>query len=122
MEWLSFKDWLVHRESSASTRLRRDAALGLKPPIPSASLHSRSTASPFEVEKLSGKKKGKKGKKTKNIVMNKDIDKFLDAVGSLKDDAKVAQKEKECLEKKEKQGKLKDDNSGKSRRTKRKGE
>lgn len=66
MKFLSFKDWVIAKESSASTRLRWDAAMGLKPPIPLASLHSRSTASPWQVEKLIGKKKRKKRKKKKN--------------------------------------------------------
>lgn len=56
-----FIDWLNKQdESSAFTRLRRDAALGLKPKIPAASVHSRSTAHPFEVDKLSDCKKKKK--------------------------------------------------------------
>jgi len=59
----SFKDWLHNRsESSGSTRLRADAAKGLKPAIPAAAIHSRSTASPFETEKLSKKSKKKKKK------------------------------------------------------------
>lgn len=61
--FISFKDWVLTKESSAATRLRRDAALGLKPPIPDAMLHSRSTASPFEVEQI--QKKNKKKKKNK---------------------------------------------------------
>ena len=60
-----FLTWIAQQdESSAFTRLRGDAALGLKPKIPAASTHSRSTASPFETEKLGDKKKKKK-KKTK---------------------------------------------------------
>lgn len=66
MNLISFKDWIVARESSASTRLRWDAALGLKPPIPDASIHSHSTASPWQVEKLKGKgSKKKKKRRTK---------------------------------------------------------
>lgn len=61
--FISFKDWVLTKESSAATRLRRDAALGLKPPIPDAMLHSRSTASPFEVEEIQKKNKKKKKKK-----------------------------------------------------------
>ena len=64
---IKFSTWLNQRESSAFTRLRKDAALGLKPPIPAASLHSRSTASDFEVKQLTSKKKKKK-KKRKNKV------------------------------------------------------
>jgi len=58
-----FISWLQQQdESSAFTRLRSDAAKGLKPEIPAASVHSRSTASPFETKKLAkkGKKKAKK--------------------------------------------------------------
>lgn len=61
MALVNFKNWLGQQESSAFTRLRRDAALGLKPPIPAASVHSRSTGHPFEVVKLA--KKGSKKKK-----------------------------------------------------------
>ncbi len=63
MKFKSFKDWVVAKESSAATRLRWDAALGLKPPIPDASIHSHSTAVPWQVDKLSKKKKKKKKKK-----------------------------------------------------------
>ena len=62
---MSFKDYVLTKESSAATRLRRDAALGLKPPIPDAMLHSRSTASPFEVKEI--QKKNKKKKKNKKM-------------------------------------------------------
>jgi hypothetical protein len=63
---IRFKEWLLAKESSPATRLRWDAALGLKPPIPAASLHSHSTALPWQVERLAGKKKRKKKKKKKN--------------------------------------------------------
>lgn len=59
---ISFTDWVAAQESSAFTRLRQDAALGLKPPIPDASLHSRSTAAPWQVPKKKKKKKHKKKK------------------------------------------------------------
>lgn len=62
---ISFRDWIITRESSASTRLRWDAALGLKPSIPDASIHSHSTALPWQVDKLTKKKKKKKSKKKK---------------------------------------------------------
>lgn len=65
MKFISFKDWIITKESSASTRLRWDAALGLKPPIPAASIHSHSTANPWQVEKLINNKKRKKKKKKK---------------------------------------------------------
>ena len=63
MKLISFKDWILTRESSPATRLRWDAALVLKPPIPAASIHSHSTASPWQVDKLTGKKKKKKKKR-----------------------------------------------------------
>jgi hypothetical protein len=64
---MKFSDWLVARESSSFTRLRNAAAQGLMPPIPDASINSRSTASPFEQESLRGRgsKKRKKRKKRK---------------------------------------------------------
>lgn len=58
--FITFKEWLVARESSAFTRLRNNAALGLAPPIPAAAIHSRSTASPFVVNNLTKKKKRRK--------------------------------------------------------------
>lgn len=65
MGFIKFSDWVIARESSASTRLRNASALGLMPPIPDASIHSHSTASPWQVEKLKGKGKKKKSKKKK---------------------------------------------------------
>jgi hypothetical protein len=102
MAFITFSDWIAARESSAFTRLRHAAALGLAPPIPAASINSRSTASPFESEKLrkkkmsdsSGKctkkdcKKCKKKKKLDEVSRNTKIDDFLNAVGALKDDTK----------------------------------
>lgn len=55
-----FSKWII--ESSAWTRLRRNAALGLAPPIPQAGINSRSTASPFEQSRLLKKKRKKKKK------------------------------------------------------------
>ena len=60
----NFFNWLQKQdEASAFTRLRRDAALGLKPSIPDAQINSRSTGSPFEQKSI--KKKNKKSKKKK---------------------------------------------------------
>ena len=93
---ISFRDWINARESSAFTRLRHNAALGLMPPIAPASVNSRSTASPFEVEKL-GKGKKCKCKKKKEKLEESKIDDFLNAVGALKDDTKkLKDKEKEA--------------------------
>ena len=61
MALLSYKDWkLLQQESSAFTRSREAAAKGLGPKIPKASVHSRSTGSPFETCKIAGKKRKKK--------------------------------------------------------------
>jgi len=85
MSFISFKDWMKQQESSAFTRLRRDAALGLKPPISPAAVHSRSTAHPFEVEQLTKKKKKKKKKKLdEDKVPDKHVDSWLAAVDKLK--------------------------------------
>lgn len=66
MSFMSFSDWVVARESSAFTRLRHAAALGLMPPMPDASINSRSTASPFEQKSLKGKgRKVRRKKKSK---------------------------------------------------------
>lgn len=64
---MTFSDWVAAqiKESSPFTRLRWDAALGLKPPIPDASIHSHSTAIPWQVPKLK-KKKRKRKKKSKS--------------------------------------------------------
>jgi hypothetical protein len=55
---IKFSEWLQAKESSAFTRTRRAAILGLGPSIPDASLHSHSTALFWQVPK--GKKKKKK--------------------------------------------------------------
>jgi hypothetical protein len=57
---ISFKDWIITKESSAFTRSREAAALGIGPSIPDASMHSRSTASPWMIKKKKRKKKRKK--------------------------------------------------------------
>lgn len=61
----TFRDWLIARESSASTRARHAAALGLMPLAVVGSVHGRSTASPFELESLTKKKKKRKKRKKK---------------------------------------------------------
>lgn len=65
MDIIKFSDWVIARESSPFTRLRNAAAQGLMPPIPDASIHSRSTATPFQQEALKGKGVKKKKRKTK---------------------------------------------------------
>jgi hypothetical protein len=59
---IRFRDWLAANESSPFTRSRAQAALGLGPDIPLASLNSRSTAPPWIHDKLTKKKKKKKKK------------------------------------------------------------
>lgn len=65
MSFIKFSDWIVARESSAFTRLRHAAALGLMPPIPDASINSRSTATPFEQKALKGKGSRRRKNKSK---------------------------------------------------------
>jgi len=99
----SFKEFLAQRESSAFTRTRKQAMLGLGPDIPDASTHSRSTCDPTLLDYKEKRKKKKKGKKKKKKMfdessdeslneaktprpVNKQIDKWLDAVDGLKKD------------------------------------
>lgn len=65
MSFIKFSDWIVARESSSFTRLRHAAALGLMPPIPDASINSRSTATPFEQKALKGRGSKRRKKKSK---------------------------------------------------------
>lgn len=66
--FIKFSDWVLARESSSFTRLRNAAALGLMPPIPDASINSRSTATPFEQKSLKGKgKKKSKNRRKKKV-------------------------------------------------------
>lgn len=67
MSLIGFRDWLQSHESSAWTRLRNDAALGLKPAPPLAGINSRSTAAPWQIEKLTKKHKHKHKKHKKHI-------------------------------------------------------
>lgn len=108
---IKFSDWLITaKESSAFTRLRWNAAMGLAPPIPDASMHSRSTASPWMVEKKTKKKKKKKKSKKKNESIEEskkitpvkhgeidnwlgEVDKLKAALGALKD--VISKKKKE---------------------------
>lgn len=92
---LKFSDWLKIRESSASTRLKRQAALGLAPPV--ADIFSHGTPPPWQVDRLksalkkSHAKKKKKKNKKKNMVseaskpqpINKSIDSFIVAIEKL---------------------------------------
>jgi hypothetical protein len=96
MAIMKFSDWVLARESSAFTRLRHAAALGLMPPIPDASINSRSTATPFEQESLKGKgkKKRKRKKKVDSGPMNRTIDAFVKAAEDLKKDMESLEKSK----------------------------
>jgi hypothetical protein len=60
----SFHDWLKVKESSASTRNKWNAALGLQP-MYSADVYGHSTPRPWIAEKLVNKLKKKKKKKKK---------------------------------------------------------
>lgn len=90
----TFKEFMAQRESSAFTRTRKQALLGLGPDIPDASLHSRSTAPPGLVDYAEKRKKGKKKKKKKKVEeavkvtrpVNRQIDSWLDSVDKLKKD------------------------------------
>ena len=93
MAIIKFSDWVLARESSSFTRLRQAAALGLMPPIPDASINSRSTASPFEQKALKGKGKKRRKKKVEGPI-NKSIDLFLKAVDDLKKDVEKVEKSK----------------------------
>jgi hypothetical protein len=57
---ITFKDWMITKESSAFTRARERAAQGIGPDIPGASYHSRSTAQPWMIKKSKRRKKKKK--------------------------------------------------------------
>lgn len=92
---IHFQDWLQIREMSASGRRKRQAALGLAPPV--ADIFSRSTPAPWEVENLTkalNKSKKKKKKNKKKIVeakksqpiVHKDIDSFIRSVELLAKD------------------------------------
>jgi len=72
MSFIKFSDWVLARESSSFTRLRNAAALGLMPPIPDASINSRSTATPFEQKALKGKGRKRKSSKSKRRSKRKD--------------------------------------------------
>lgn len=94
----NFRDWLdAQQESSAFTRRRDAAAKGLAPPIPDASLHSRSTASPFETDQQKKKSKKKKRKKKKvdegrNPADLSGIDDFVREIEGLKSDKETSDK------------------------------
>lgn len=93
---IAFSDWLKIRESSPATRLKRQAALGLAPPV--ADIFSRATPPPWQVDRLksalkkSHSKKRKKKKKhmvaeaSKPQPINKGMDSFIAAIERLAKD------------------------------------
>ena len=51
MEPIDFLTWsAVQHESTAVTRLKQDAALGIKPKMPPASVNSHNTGTPFQID------------------------------------------------------------------------
>lgn len=118
------------KESSPTTRLKTQVALGLAPPT--ASIFSRSTPPPWQVERLtkaldgSHKKKKKRRRKKKKSIsegskpmfVHKDFDSFISSVESLAKDLlelKLLKKKKEAEKKiksiMKKHGVLADDDS-----------
>lgn len=95
---IRFSEWMKMRESSATTRLKTQVALGLAPPT--ASIFSRSTPPPWQVERLtkalgkSHKKKKKRKHKIKKSMsegskpmpVHRDFDAFISSVESLAKD------------------------------------
>ena len=102
---IKFSDWLVARESSPFTRLRDAAAKGLMPPIPDASINSRSTATPAQRKALAGKgrKKKKKSRKKKVVAKHNEIDAFVRQVEELEKEIDNLERVKR-LKKPEKKG------------------
>lgn len=67
MGFITFKDWLAAKESTAFTRTRAAAAKGLGPDIPDASINAHDTAPPWQQEAFAKKrKKHKKSEKKKS--------------------------------------------------------
>lgn len=54
-----FSDWLKVKESTAFTRSRNQAALGLGPSIPDAEINSHDTAKPWVSKAIKDRNKGK---------------------------------------------------------------
>lgn len=109
---IKFEDWLKIKESSAATRLKTQAALGLAPPV--ADIFSRATPPPWQVERLTkalkkSHKKKKKKKKKKNITeaakakfIDPKMNAFMKSVENLANDLwelKLAKKKSETAEK-----------------------
>lgn len=85
----SFSNWLKIRESSPSTRLKRQIAFGLAPPT--ADIFGHSTPAPWEVKSLKralkkSKKKKKKVNESKAHPINHSFDSFIKSVEALAKD------------------------------------
>lgn len=106
----SFLDWLKIQESSPSTRLKRQIALGLAPPT--ADIFGHSTPNPWEIDRLKKALRKKKKKKKKldeariKPVIHKEIDSFIQSVQSLAKDVWELNLLKKKLEAKEKMEKI----------------
>lgn len=83
-----YSEWRLQTEDDASDNARRQAALGLGPPIPDAAINSGDTAPPWQQKRLLKKKKGKKKKKPNSV--NKGLDAWLKEVDELKKDIDAA--------------------------------
>lgn len=122
---INFKDWFYSQESSASTRARNAAFLGLGPKI--ASPFSHSTPSPAMVDKLLDDlkpKKKKKKKKKKKLHENKSktpdysfdtfVKRMIQLEKDIKKDLKDADAKDKDLDAKEKDLDIKDKEKDKS--------
>jgi len=96
---IRFSNWLLQKESSASTRARAAAAAGLMPMAVVGSPNGHSTASPFETEQIKkairdsdaqnkkrhGKKQPKKsGQNTQQDAWFKEVEDLKDSLNTLK--------------------------------------
>lgn len=104
----SFSNWLKIRESSPSTRLKRQIAFGLAPPT--ADIFGHSTPAPWEIKRLKkalkkSKKKKKKVNESKTHPINHNFDSFIKSVEALAKDLwelELLKKKKETQEKMDK--------------------
>ena len=69
---IKYNEWLQKQlESSASTRARREIALGLRTPVGMGSLNGHSTAAPWEKDNITKILKKRKRKKKSHASKNK---------------------------------------------------
>jgi len=110
---IAFSKWLKIRESSASTRLKTQAALGLAPPV--ADIFGHSTPPPWQVKRLMRSLKKRKRKKKKSKIheaskpklVDRNIDSFLAAVERLAKDLWELKRLKKLKKSKEVKDKIK---------------